>query len=122
MPRDDDGRQDPFRSIGTEPVDEMTMGTVPAVLQQRPGGKGRQTAIRPTDKRRRKRQFSVTFSSPSTVSRLRALAEQWGWRSNNELPNVSRVVEYLLMPRLEAAERGEIGPSATRTETGEQWF
>ena len=94
----DDGRQDPFRSLAGEPVEDMMIGIVPSALQQRPRGRGNggRKAIRPTEKRRRKRQFSVTFSSPTIVSRLRALAERWRWRSNNDQPNISRVVEDLL--------------------------
>jgi hypothetical protein len=129
-------RQDPFRSLASEPVEDMVTGNVPSALQQRPRGRGNggRKAIRPTEKRRRKRQFSVTFSSPTIVSRLRALAERWRWRSNNDQPNISRVVEALLLPRLEAAERGEITPETMALEQrersdrtpvklgGEQWL
>jgi hypothetical protein len=67
----------------------------------------------------------VTFSDADTVKQLRDLAQQWGLVSNNGLLNVSAVVEHLLLPRLEAAKRGEVGPPpANQNELveGEQWF
>jgi hypothetical protein len=138
--RNEDGRQDPFRSLGNEPVEDMITGNVPLVLQQRSGdtsrgnghGRGRK-AIRPTELRRRERKLTITFSSPTTVSRLRALAEYWDVRSNNRSLHISSVVEHLLLPQIEAAERGEIDPpaGARRQESrelqvsekgGEQWL
>jgi hypothetical protein len=117
--RNEDRRQDPFRSLGNEPVEDMITGNVPLVLQQRSddagrgNGRGRgRKAIRPAELRRRERKLTITFSSPTTVSRLRALAEYWDVRSNNGSPHISSVVEHLLLPQIEAAERGEIDPPA----------
>jgi hypothetical protein len=71
----------------------------------------RKSKLRPTEKRRRKRKLTVTFSQPQVPERVRALAEEWGiYVPNRGDPNVSAVIEYLLLPRLEAAERGEIAP------------
>jgi hypothetical protein len=133
----DGGRQDPFRSLRNEPVEDMITGVVPPVLQQRPRMEqsgSRRSAVRPTEQRRRRRAAHITFSCPTTVSRLRALAQKWGWRSNNDRPNVSRVVEYLLLPQIEAAEREEIRPptdeeqrkasslGVSEKESDGQWF
>jgi hypothetical protein len=127
----DDGRQDPFRSLAGEPVEDMMTGIVPSVLQQRPRGQGggngegggsrRITPIHPSEIRRRKRTVTVTFSNQSVPLRLRALAQQWGWVTGSQQPNVSKLIEYLLLPQLEAAERGEIDSSSVETATGEQW-
>jgi hypothetical protein len=114
-------RQDPFRHLNEpEPVDDMIVGIVPSALRQPARGNGRKV-IRPTERRRRARKLTVTFSDPATVSRLRSLTERWGWESNNGRANVSGVVERLLLPMLEAAEQGEIGPetgAAERREIG----
>jgi hypothetical protein len=84
---------------------------VPAVLA-RPA-KGRKTPVRPSERRRRARQLSATFSEENgdVPSRLRALAERWGiFGPDGTRPSASAVLEYLLMPRLEAAEKGEVTP------------
>lgn len=71
--------------------------------------KARETKIRPSEKRRRQRQLSVTFSDASIPNRLRALAKQWGVLGpDGRRPNFSKVIEYLLLPQLEAAEEGRI--------------
>ena len=73
--------------------------------------RARETKVRPAEKRRRRRQMSVTFSSEEIPDRLRALAERWEMMApDGRRPNFSAVIEYLLMPRLEAAENGKIGP------------
>jgi len=82
----------------------------------------RQRRLSPTERRRLRRQACVTFSTPDLVERLRALADRWGWRAGNSRPNVSRVVEYLILPRLEAAERGELDPKPQPLPGGEQWL
>lgn len=76
-------------------------------LERRPTA--RDTPIRPSEKRRKRRRLGVTFSEAATPDRIRELALEWGlYAPDGESPNVSAVVEFLLMPRLEAAERGEI--------------
>ncbi|HEY68824.1 MAG: hypothetical protein DRI79_12035 [Chloroflexi bacterium] len=98
-------RRDPFADLGDEPVEALQV--VPQVLTQRPTQ--RRTPVRPSEIRRRSRKVTVTFSDASTVKRLRALAEQWGLTGpDGQRPNVSAVVEYLLLPQLERAEQGEI--------------
>lgn len=120
-----DDRQDPFRDLGDEPVEDLAIGVVPASLQRPPTPGGRKTPIRPSERRRKKRMLTTTFSSPDIPNRVRALAERWGLFTAAGRPNHSAVVEYLLLPRLEAAERGEIEPPALvnpgPTE-GPEWF
>ncbi len=67
---------------------------------------------RPTEERRRQRRLGLTFSADNedAAQRLRDLATRWGMFANNGTPNVSAVVEHLLMPQLEAAEQGKIEP------------
>lgn len=80
-----------------------------AAVARRPGGK--RGALRPSERRRRRRQLSVTFSDPEVPERLRRLAQRWGLSGpDGRSPNTSAVVEHLLLSQLEAAERGEIGP------------
>jgi hypothetical protein len=53
--------------------------------------------------------MSVTFSQVEIPERIRDLAIQWGmYAPDGESPNISAVVEYLLIPQLEAAEKGDI--------------
>jgi hypothetical protein len=79
-------------------------------LEQRPST--RATRVRPSEKRRKRRRLGVTFSKPSTPDRIRKLALAWGlYAPDGKSPNVSAVVEFLIMPRLEEAERGEIAPA-----------
>ena len=107
-------RRDPFAGLGSgEPVQDLGLTSVPTALTRRPSTNGRQTPIRPSEKRRRKRQLTVTFSSENAdvPQRLRDLAERWGmYGPDGRRPNTSALVEYLLMPHLEAAERGELNP------------
>lgn len=113
-----DKRQDPFAGLGTdEPVAELGLTRVPP-LARRPAPQGRRTPIRPAERRRKTRKLTVTFSDAAIVAHLRALAERWGLTSPGGGPNVSLVVEYLLRPRLEAAEAGEIEPPEAGTGTG----
>lgn len=121
MPRNDDKRRDalagaslPFAQDDTprEPAEALGLagkGTTPtpAALTRRPSERG--TPIRPSEKRRKRRMLTVTFSDPDTLERVRGLAEQWGLYAPDGTPSPSAVVEYLLLPQLEAAERGEIG-------------
>ena len=111
MPRNNERRRDPFAGLRNgEPVEDLGLKPKPAILERRPA-KGRQTPIRPAEKRRRPRQITVTFSSEEIPRRLRALAERWGMKApDRQRPNVSALIEYLLLPLLERAERGEIDP------------
>ena len=93
-----------------EPVDDLRSGVVPAVLARR-RAKERKNPVRPSEQRRHRRQVAVTFSSPEIPERLRALAERWGMAAPDpRKPSVSALVEYLLLPQLEAAESGELPP------------
>ena len=94
-----------------EPVDDLRSGAIPAVLARRGGGRARKNPVRPAEKRRRRRQVGLTFSSAETPRRLRTLAETWGMVApDGRTPNISAVVEYLLLPQLDAAETGELPP------------
>ena len=110
---EDKERRDPFEGLGSgEPAEDLglTPTPAPAPLARRPT-RGRQTPVRPSEKRRRRRLLGVTFSSEEIPQRLRDLAERWGMVGpDGRRPNVSAVVEYLLVPQLEAAEAGEIDP------------
>ena len=65
----------------------------------------------PSVKKRKKRQFGVTFSDPEILTRLRQLAEEWNlYVPYRDDPAVSELIEYLLVPRLEEAEQGEVEP------------
>ena len=56
-------------------------------------------------------EFDITFSDEEIPERLRALAEEWDLSAPDpRKPNISALVEYLLMPQLIAAEAGEIPP------------
>ena len=78
---------------------------------------------RPTEERRRQRRLGLTFSADNedAVQRLRNLASRWGMFANNGTPNVSAVVEHLLMPQIEAAEQGKIEPPDRPVSTN-VWF
>lgn len=92
----DSERQDPFEG---EPVRDLDL-----VRPERPRPRKalRDRPAYPSESKRRSRQLALTFSDPAIPRRLRALAKKWDSK-------VSAVVEYLLLPRLEAAEKGEVG-------------
>lgn len=118
MPQDKSERQVAWKAAeeqaNIEPTDEYgTTIARPSALDQR---KVRESPVRPSEKRRLKRQLSVTFSDSAIKDRIVALTEQWGVVGpDGRRPGYSAVVEYLLLPRLEAAERGEI-PSLEDTD------
>lgn len=72
-------RRDPFAGSG-EPVNDLITGIVsPGVaVLRRPAGNSRKTPVRPSEKRRRGRQVTVTFSieNADAPDRLRVLAER----------------------------------------------
>ena len=110
LPSQQTGR-DPFdRTPSPEPSDDAA--AIQAAIRAAVGGqvgKVRETKVRPSEKRRRRRQLSVTFTSEDIPRRIKALAERWGmYGPDGKRPNFSAVVEYLLLPQLEAAERGEL--------------
>lgn len=108
MRREQDERRDPFAGLGSEPVEEL--GLVPAALARRPVGE-RRSPVRPAERRRRGRRVGVTFSDAGIPERLRELALRWGLLApDGRSPNVSAVVEYLLMSQLDAAEAGDLEP------------
>jgi hypothetical protein len=85
----------------------------------------RKNPLRPSEVRRKKRMLTITFSTPVIPARVRALAKGWGMFTAAGYPNHSAVVEYLLLPQIEGAERGEVDPPpANQNEIveGEQWF
>ena len=109
-------RQDPFRgSAGhVEPTDDLqevvpSATMAPAALVQKRGARKRPR--RPSEARRSRRQLPVTFSDAAIPDRIRALTERWGITGPDGVhPNYSKVVEYLILPRLEAAEKGKVPP------------
>lgn len=112
-------RRDPFAqaAAAAEPAADLVTGILsPGAVAalNRPGRSGaRRTPIRPAEKRRRNRKLTVTFSieNADVPERLRALAERWGlFAPDGRSPNVSGLIEHLLLPQLEAAERGEVNP------------
>jgi len=109
MRGNDDTRRDPFESLaGDEPAEALGL-TAPSALTRR--GTVRKGAVRPSERRRRRRRLGVTFSDPGIPERLRGLALRWDMLApDGESANVSALLEYLLLPRLTAAEAGEIGP------------
>ena len=118
MPADDranplKGAADLLDQITTgdrEPIDDLRGGTIPAALARR-SGRTRRAPIRPSERRRRRRQVTVTFSNADIPRRLRALADRWGLAAPDaRRPHISAVIEYLLVSRLDAAEAGEIPP------------
>ncbi len=107
--QDEKRRQDPFGDMGNEPVEELGLVRTPTVLAKRPAAGGRRTPVRPSEKRRRGRRVGVTFGDGSVPGRLRELAKRWGLVApDGRSANVSALVEYLLVPQLEAAEAGEV--------------
>jgi hypothetical protein len=112
MRRDDKKRRDPLAGIGSgEPAEDLGLTSTPAALTRRPNRGGRRTPVRPSEKRRKARRVGVTFSTEDIPERLRALARRWGpYAPDRQSPNVSALVEYLILPQLEAAEAGEIDP------------
>ncbi len=113
MPSKTEERRDPFKGLESgEPAEDLGLTSpTPSALTRRPKNGGRETPVRPAEKRRRARQLTVTFSDEDIPQRLRVLAEQWGMVApDGRSPRVSALVEYLLLPRLEAAEAGEIDP------------
>lgn len=98
-------RRDPFKGRG-EPAEDLGL-TRTATLPGRQ--RKRRRPPRPAEKRRRARFVGVTFSSETIPDRLRDLAQEWGLvAADGKSPAVSALVEALLLPQLEAAERGEI--------------
>ena len=118
MSQNDRERRDPFEGLGNsgEPAEDLGLLSTPAVLSMRPKKGQRKTPIRPSERRRKERRIGVTFSTEETPQRLRDLALRWKMLApDGQSPNISTLVEYLLLPQLEAAEAGEI-PSPNGTE------
>ncbi len=112
MPQNEKKRRDPFETLGSgEPVEDLGLTATPAILSRRPRTGQRKTPIRPSEKRRQRRFVGVTFSSEETPRRLRDLARRWNLIApDGQRPNISTLIEYLLLPQLEAAEADEIPP------------
>jgi len=67
--------------------------------------------VYPSEERRKNRAVLVTFSDQDIPERIRSQALEWKMIApDGRSPAVSKLVEYLLMPRLEAAEQGLIEP------------
>ncbi len=95
--------------------DDNGGGIVEQLAREQAGGDqvlDRKYPLRPTEKRRRQRRLGLTFSADNknAVQRLRDLATEWEMFANNGTPNISAIVEYLLLPQIEAAEQGKIEP------------
>ena len=88
MPPGDEQRQDPFASMGDEPVDDLAT-VIPSALRRPPSIGGRRTPLRPSERRRKKRMLTVTFSNvhPDIPDRIRGLAEKWGMFTAAGRPN-----------------------------------
>ena len=108
---DESERRDPLAGVDEAGLDLVPGSEViPNVLARPPKRQKRKNPLRPSERRRKKRMLTTTFSRPSIPRRVRALTEQWGMYTSAGHPNHSAVLEHLLLPRLEAAERGEILP------------
>jgi len=112
-----------------EPEPGQDVAAFVAAIKQRNNGGGRKSTVPPSEKRRRARQMTLTFSDSSIPDRLRTLAKQWKMYTHNELVAVSELVELLLLPQLELAERGQIMLDDLQEEelpspppVGEQWL
>lgn len=111
--------------IGEQGGDNGVVSTLVSEQIREEQEQERKHPCRPTERRRQARKITVTFSDADIVKQLRGLAQRWGLVSNNGSLNVSAVVEYLLLPQLEAAKRGKVGPppaSQNELVEGEQWF
>ncbi|MDY6877350.1 MAG: hypothetical protein SWK90_14260 [Chloroflexota bacterium] len=117
MVRGNEERRDPLAGLGGgEPVEELGLTKMPVALTRRPSRSERKSPVRPSERRRARRKIGVTFSDEGIPERLRALALRWGMMApDGRSANVSALVEYLLIPRLAAAEKEELGPP------GEGW-
>lgn len=103
-------RQNPLEGLMPPPTAQSQLAALADRLE-RVERRARQTKQWPSEKKRVKRQLACTFRDPSIPGRVKALARRWNWTTNEgQRPNYSRVIEHLLTPQLEAAERGEIEP------------
>jgi hypothetical protein len=65
----------------------------------------------PSVERRKQRQITVTFGNQVMVERLRRMCDEWDLTvPHRSDPAISELVEYLITPRLEAAEDGKLEP------------
>ena len=112
MSQNDRERRNPFEDLSSgEPIEDLGLTSTPAVLSRRPKKGQRKTPIRPSERKRKERRIGVTFSTEETPQRLRDLALRWKMLApDGQSPNISTLVEYLLLPQLEAAEADEIPP------------
>jgi hypothetical protein len=106
------------RDSGGSVVDDLVRDQIRAEQESE-----RKSRVTPSERRRRQRQLPVTFSvgNEDVPDRLREVARRWGlYGPDGRRPSPSAVVEYLLLPRLEAAERGEIAPPSG-TQRPDSW-
>ncbi len=113
MPRQKVVNQATVTALMGDPSDDNGGGIVAQLAREQAGTDQtleRKNPRRPAEDRRKQRRFHITFSvgNEDVVDRLRDLARQWDMFALNGLPNVSGVLEYLLLPQLEAAEQGKI--------------
>jgi len=111
--------------IGEQGGDNGVVSTLVSEQIREEQEQERKNPLRPSEVRRKKRMLTITFSTPVIPARVRALAKEWEMFTAAGHPNHSAVVEYLLLPQMEAAERGEVDPPpANQNELveGEQWF
>ena len=103
-----DERRDPLGKLlqsGEPAIDLQLTGPATTALTRRPVPGARKTPVRPSEQRRKQRMLTVTFSDAKTPARIRALAEKWGLFTAAGQPNLSAVIETLLLPALKEAEQ-----------------
>jgi hypothetical protein len=101
-------RRDPLEKLlqsGEPAVDLQLTGPATSALTRRPVPGARKTPVRPSEQRRKARMLTVTFSDAKTPARIRALADRWGLVTVAGQPNLSAVIETLLLPALKEAEQ-----------------
>lgn len=104
MPARDGTRRDALAglpALGAEREPATDTDVIAAALARR----ARARPPRPSERARTPRRLSVTFRDAEIPERLRALALAWEMLApDGKSPNVSAVIEALLLPALEAAE------------------
>ena len=96
MPLRDSQRRDPFAETSQEPLDEIQR--LPAVLAR--SANARKSRVHPSEKNRRARTMTITFSDSAVPDRLRQLAHELGLITAAGQPNVSALIEPWVVEKL----------------------